>query len=372
MAVCLFLFAAACGMRHSPPPPASLPLPYRSHLVLVPFHVVRDKQVVRTLSPDEVTLLEDGEEREITLFDGGPAGRTKIPQEVLLLFDVGIGTVPFQAPAAQLFQSLLLDPLPGLRLAVYGDDNLFMPFCTPTRDFSQFSKAIARVTQFGKVFPGEQGGEHNASYLGPDGSSGVAAWTDMGPLQGVSNPPPPPGSISLDALAKGKPKRTGRPLHGSAVLAAMKTAASWPGDTTRSVMLFVRGWQGLDWTGGASDGVVELSRQFGITLYPVVLQGEYVPINVDQLGRPGERYRGLLGMVGLGHATGGLAFTPAQITPAAASQMLAAVAGHLRSEYVAGFEVQASSGPPQQHRVEVRLRSEEAGAVTGGVRVVTY
>jgi hypothetical protein len=371
MAACLFLLAAACGPRYSPPAPVSPPAPYQPHLVLLPFHVVRDKQYVRTLSSDEVTLLEDGEEREITIFDGGP--RTKIQQDILLLFDVGIGSVPFQAPAPELFQSLLLDPVPGLRLAVYGDDNLFMPFCSPTRNFAQFSKAIARVTQFGKVFPGESGGEHAVSYNGPDGSSGTANWNSMEPLQGVSNPPPPLGSIPLDPLARGKPKRTGWPRHDAAVVTAMKTAASWTGDTTRSVMLFVRGWQGgVDWAGGASDGVTELSRQIGITLYPVVLQAEDVPADADRLGSMGSPYRGLRGMLGLGQSTGGLAFAPEQITPAAASQMLAAVADRLRSEYVAGFEMPASTGPPRQHRVEVRLRSEGSGVVAGGVRVVTY
>jgi hypothetical protein len=371
MAVCLFLFAAACGTRHAPTAPASLPLPYRPHTLLVPFHVVREKQVVRNLSPDEITLLLDGEQHAITLFDGGPSGRTKIPQDVLLLFDVGIGSPPFQAPPAQMFQSLLLESLPGVRLAVYGDDNLFMPFSTPTRDFSQFSKAIARVTQFGKVFPGPQGAEHRASYMGPDNSSGTAAWVDMGPLEGVSNPPPPSGSMPLDPLANGKPKRTGRPLHAMALIAAMKTAASWPGDSTRSVMLFVRDGQGPDWTAGAFDSVLRTSHQLGVSLYPV-LQGEYVPTDVDPFARPGERDPGLLGMAGLGQATGGLAFTPAQITAAAASQMLAAVADHLRTEYVVGFELPASSGPPREHRVEVRLRSEGAGTVTGGAQVVTF
>jgi hypothetical protein len=39
----------------------------QSQLVLVPFHVIRDQQFVRTLTASDIAILEDGEEREISV-----------------------------------------------------------------------------------------------------------------------------------------------------------------------------------------------------------------------------------------------------------------------------------------------------------------
>jgi hypothetical protein len=332
-------------------------------LVLVPFHVIRNQQLVRTLTASDITILEDGEEREISIFDGGPSGRSKIPQEVLLLFDVAVLTpIPFSAPDVSIFKSSLLDLLASVRLAVYADDNLFMPFCPPTRDYTQFAKAFGLMVQCGRVSP-------DRLIEPPDRSrAAAAASTSQDPVLGVKNIPPPAGSISLDYL--GELKRHGLPRQDLALLAALKTAAAWPGDTTRSVMVFSRG---LQWSHVRVEDVLARARQFGISLYPVSVEASRIPSNVDQMDvYAGRILRGLQALMGLGEATGGRAFAPIAITTDTAREILAGLADRLRAEYVAGFEAPPSSDKPEQHRVEVRLRSEQLGVITGGTRVVMH
>jgi hypothetical protein len=272
--------------------------------------------------------------------------------------------VPFTAPDASIFKASLLDPLANVRLAVYADDNLFMPFCPPTHDYSEFAKAMGLVVQFGKVFP-NMPTERTA-----EGENWGAAWDSLDPIPGVQNSPPPAGSIALDWTAKGKLKRNGSPHNALALVAAMKTAAAWPGDTTRSVMVFSRGMQ---WRGASVEDVLGRARQSGITLYPVSVGASRIPAGVDQMdAHSGVTWRGLQALMRLGEATGGLAFAPTAINPTTTRQTLATLADCLRTEYVAAFEVPPSTGTPGPHRVEVRLRSEELGAITGGTRVVTH
>ena len=80
----------------------------------------------------------------------GGATRT-LPLGILLLFATGGG---FTTPDAELLRTTLLDRLPFARIAVYGFENLLMPFSKPTRDPQQLGKALGTVARF--IAEGEQ------------------------------------------------------------------------------------------------------------------------------------------------------------------------------------------------------------------------
>lgn len=331
-----------------------------SSLVLVPFHVVRDKQFVRTLTAADVILLEDGEPREISLFEGGQTFERTVSLEIVLLFNVGTYTGDRHLLDPLVFRTSLLDELPYARLSVYGFDNLLMPFCPPTRDAAELKKAIEQVVKFSKE-------------AAPPGRRGRSRGH-------VSKPPA--GSIALDpSVQDPNERKQGADCLYRAIIVAAQTAALWPGNATRVILVVsspmaspniaTRGPMNVT---KPEDAAAAVARELGISLYPVLVDDERWLRILEEINPLGavrhEKARDAF--LGLGEATGGLAFAPKSVKLDVMRQIFAGVAEHVRSGYVAGFKPVPSEGQPKQHRVEVRLRSEDLGVVLGGARVVVH
>jgi hypothetical protein len=52
-------------------------------------------------------------------------------------------------------------------------------------------------------------------------------------------------------------------------------------------------------------------------------------------------------------------------------QILEGLVGSLRTEYIIGFSPEPSP-TPGKHKLEVRLRDKQLGAIVGGTRAVTH
>jgi hypothetical protein len=183
----------------------------------------------------------------------------------------------------------------------------------------------------------------------------------------------PRGSISLDSLYPSSLERSGHGCIYAATMAVARTMAAWPGDTTRVIAVFSDGSPGVS-NSAAPEDVVAVANQAGVSVYPVLLadrqiQERMADVSVNA-GRTSDRVHE--SFLAMGEATGGLSFVPQTTGSNFLQEVLAKVAGHIRTEYVAGFRPQPAKGPPRPHLIEVRLRSGELGTVVSGTRVVTY
>jgi hypothetical protein len=70
--------------------------------------------------------------------------------------------------------------------------------------------------------------------------------------------------------------------------------------------------------------------------------------------------------------TGGRSFDPPLIDLGVVRQILAALAGQARYEYVAGFYPEPTPEGPGRHKVEIKLRSKDLGTIRGGSRTIVH
>ena len=337
-----------------------------STLVLIPFHVSRDKEVVRNLTAADVSVWEDGQPRDFKLYEATPA------PTILFLFDVGWGTEALMVPEAALLKAALLDRLPEARIAVYGYDNLLMPFCLPTRDIRELDRALNGVLQFGRESPRAI----------PWPSPRAAAAHSSRQYYSLA----PEGSIPIDRPGEQMPAvRLGNSLHYPAINAATRAMAEWPGDGPRAILIFSSGrfygqafWldmsERLNYSPKPEDAAAA-ALQVGISLFPFVVEehshidtmAKVNPLWSEEVRRQHDVLRQL------GEATGGLAFTVSpEATIGATRQNFVDVAEYLATRYVAAFQPVVTGAGPRRHRVEVRLRSEEVGNLQGGFRLVVH
>jgi hypothetical protein len=120
--------------------------------------------------------------------------------------------------------------------------------------------------------------------------------------------------------------------------------SAWPGDDARA------------------DEAEHVARETGTTIFPVMLD--------KQGGTPMGAAESVHDFLGLAPATGGRefkAFMGIDVLPS----ILKAVAGEVRSGYIAGFYVPASGGK-KRHQIEVVLRAKDRGRLYGGSRTIVY
>jgi hypothetical protein len=206
-----------------------------------------------------------------------------------------------------------------------------------------------------------------ASLAREDGAHFAA---DLNNPRGI--PGPPRGSVPLNQWYPAILKRRGEGCIFAATMAVARTAARWPGDAFRSIVVLSDGQ--VDFCGAAPEQVVEVARQEGVSVYPVLVRNsQYLQREADldpHAAQVGSRMRE--GFLSLGEATGGLSFAPEVVDLEFTRQLLARVAEHVRTGYVAAFRPEPTRGRPKSHLVEVRLRPEGLGTVTGGIRIVVH
>ncbi|MBS1855371.1 MAG: VWA domain-containing protein [Acidobacteria bacterium] len=317
-----------------------------SQLATVRFHVVRNRQYVTSLKPSDVVLLEDGAPRSFTLFENAAAAPRTLPVETTLLFDTS-GSVLHEGLLDPLvFKQALIDGLPGVSLAVYGFTDRLVRFTPPTRDYEALRGAFASLPA------------HHA------------------------------GDIIKLALP---PKRGADPRGATwlyeAVAAAARDAASGPMEATRLMLVFSDGFPSTD---TRPDDIAVPLRDTGVAIYPVVLGHWQLAeqINAEQerltershrdempsskrLDSLNEKAHQIAEFKQLADLTGGQSFDPREITLDVLKQVLAFMAGQVRSEYVIGFAPEVSA-TPRRHKLEVRLREKDTGRLLGGTRTLVH
>ena len=305
----------------------------------IPFHVERNNQLVTDVGTGELVLLEDGRERDFVAV----ASRT-LPIELFLLFDTGLNIAKSYDPVV--FKMKALERLPIAGIAVYGFENLLMPFCPPARDPRELAGAFARVGKFMKENQDKDFTAFRRSL-------------------------PPPGSVAIaESILYGKTdsKRDGSTALYAAIRAAAQVASAWPGDARRALVVLGRSEMGT--RAIRPETLVAVLRQFGIPLYPVAVHVWAPEVNHHLPSGLFESSSRTL--MEIAQATGGLGVTPERITPAVLEKILTMVTERLRYGYVAVFRPSPSDAAPVSHHLEVRLRPGQTGKLTGGVWDLVY
>lgn len=323
-----------------------------SSLATVRFHVLKSNRYVDTITPKDILLTEDGEQRKISFFEGGRMSKQRsVPIELTLLFDISGSVTEEGLLDFVTYKTALLDGLPGVTLAVYGFDASLKRFCRPTRDPAVLTEAFRRIQNY------------------------------------KTGAKPRPEVIKLSLPPKRKSRNGGTWIYESA-LAAAKDAASTPGDATRIILMFSDGFATTD--AKPKDVTGEIS-DLGVTIYPVALGHQKILERIKHVMETGYNKQGIMNdgaktrlfqleqqqneileYASLGELTGGRSFDPPMMNLMMIRTILGAMAGAVRFEYVIGFQPQAGEDKPRKHKLAVKLASKELGKVTGGTRVVVH
>jgi VWFA-related protein len=312
-------------------------------LALVRFHAAKGGRYVLDLKPDDVVLLEDGQPRPFTVFEGGASRIHSVPVDLALVFDTSGSVVDQGLLDPVVFKSGLLDGVPNARLAVYGFTDKLRRFCPPTRDFEALRIALD-------------------------------ALGTRKPVGAVT--------IPLELPPKRKADENGASWIYEAVMGAARDLAAQPGNATRLVVIFS---DGLSSTTSAPEDAARVCEDLGIPVYPILLGhwklGEKIrAAQANQ--RPGRELSAaarrlnsteeeMQEFASLGRLTGGGAFDPPAMGSGVLKQIVSGLAARVGSAYVVGF-TPTSDGPPKRHRIEVRLKQKSLGQVVGGKRVITH
>jgi VWFA-related protein len=325
----LFLFAALplCAQ----PPEATFRTETR--LALVRFHAVQKNRYIDNLKPDDIQLLEDGVAQKIAVFEGPGTGRSAVPVEVILLFDVSMSVMDENLLDPFILKETVLDGIGGnVGISMYAFAQRMQRFNGPTRDVATLKQSMEQIRQFAHL---------------------------------------------------------GTRLYEAIVFAA-RDAAKAGGNVTRLMIIFS---DGEPTTKMKPDEAVKAVNAEGIQLYPVVLGHERLKQRMNRGAgagmppgkgnpNPGAQNPGqwraqdleqeMLEFASIGEATGGRSFDPPVVSSTVLRTILAGVVQKVRAEYVVGF-VPGEPGENQRaHKVQVKMIAKDKGKLQGGARSVVH
>jgi len=363
-------------------PPESAPLFHsNSELVVLPFHVVRDKSYVPDLRRDDVVLLEDGKPRPFSVFES-PAARHRSPLDLVLLFDTTTFDLPRPGDITVTWGPSGDPPpaVPGQKVGpfrTYWDRDATYEFAHDWTD--TMSRAILKLT----------GADIRISVYRFDHQqlqrlcrSTSAPETLSRALRRLPEQIPATEAIPLTTLLPGREAfKDGWPSRSmEAMLATLQDSTPAP-DAIRMLAVFSEGRSATVLKEkGFSKPPVDIAAQstaLGIPLYPVVLNSQKYdqdPLRIlpHTINGPGRLPIYVLYFEGLAEMTGGRVFHPSILTADTVTRLLEALRKDGLSQYVAGFVPSPSSGQPRKHKLEVRLKSNTSAKLTGGKKITSY
>jgi hypothetical protein len=326
----------------------------QTRLVLVSFHVIRDKSYVPDLKASDIVLLEDGHPRDFTIFDS-PGGQGKMPLELVLLFDTHHAIPHFWDPAAVftfvpkwndgLSTRILKDQQADIRISVYHTRgrHLFR-LTTGTADPHRVTTAFGTLLK--PMLLKTQSADDIIPLSLPQRRNSVG-----------------PGPFTDDYVTSYFVSSESRGWPMEAAIGAMNDVTA-AGD--RVARLFAMFSEGIGATTTVPQDVGEHALDLGIPLYPVVtnyrnhINGTY-PRNLFRLHE----------FADLATLTGGRKFECPIVDAESLARILEDIRNHGLSQFVVGF-VPQSNESPREHSLEIRLASQASGKLEGGKRRAVY
>jgi hypothetical protein len=276
------------------------------------------------LRAEDIEILDNGIPQRLAVLKRAGTEETKLPTDVILLFDCGKCFRPYINPRDINLNLHLLDELQNVRISVYGFSDSAYRLIRPTRDVAQLTAAMANLSRIPNI-----------------------------------------QSIVPDAIVQ-----------------TIQDAMTIPGSQPRMMVVFTGAAcdcrtppqrPRYDYA-----QVVGLAMEHDIELFSVLVQPPppALPPSFpatrgapDPLSMPRSVYPTSLG---IGEATGGKDFSGYAVSEEVLQEVFRYVRSQVKSEYVAGFYRGApSSAGGASHRIEVRLKSN-IGEISGGVRAAVY
>jgi hypothetical protein len=306
-------------------------------LATVGFHVIRGKDYVIDLKPEDVFLMEDGELRPIVLFEGGASKVRTTTVDIALLFDTSGSVVEEGLLDTELWKSTLIDSLPGASLAVYGFDAKLSRFCLPTRDTQLLTSAFNSLLKTNRHRPMLR-----------------------------------PIDIPISLPPKRKSNQGGTWIYES-VIGAVGDMVKWQDKSTRLIIIFS---DGFNTTTSIPEDAANVAREAGIGVYPVALGHWKLVAKIEQAqqqvnanpSRPIE----IVNFASMGELTGGRSFDPVMMSSDSMRRILNGMVGLVLSEYTVGFAPDPPGETPAKHKITVKLASKGTGKLTGGTRTIVH
>lgn len=352
----VFLLAlAVCPGQQAPQEPPSVTFHSQTRLVLLSFHVTHGKDYVTDLKPANVVLLEDGKQRDFTIFDS-PATQGRMPLELVLLFDTNPKIEYFWDPTdvfrfipqwdEGMSQAILKKEDADLRISVYRCAGRRLYRLSPaTTDGRQLLSAFRRLLTPKLLVPGPD------STVIPLTLPVRRDQVDAGPFTNdyVTSP-----FISAESR--------GWPLE--AAIGVLNDVATAQDKVARMLVMFS---EGIGATTTIPEDVGNQALDLGIPIYPIATNYK----NHIQAGFPRNLFR-MRQFEALAKMTGGRSLEYREIDAVALRKILETVKSDGLSQYVVGFVPSSESGTPREHRLEIKLASKSSGALEGGMRRAAY
>ncbi|MCP5116512.1 MAG: VWA domain-containing protein [bacterium] len=353
--------AAGANPEQAPPEDPGFVIRTETQLVLVSFHVVRKGQFVENLQKEDVRLLENGKPREIAIFEGptGSEGENResegeqqqqrtIPVEIILLLDVSLSVMNKDLLDAVAIKETFFDQLgDNVSVSVYA-----------------FARRLQRLTE-------------------PTNRPARLEWALM-------------QAYGLAGL--------GTRLYKS-IIDTCRDAAKSEKQATRLMVVFSDGFSTAKVT---PKQAVAAARQYGITLYPVILghdrvvkrgslgasRGQPNPRSRNPWGRQrlpgtGDPARGginqqqrqsqarnqeslMADFADVGDQTGGRSFDPVTVNSLMVRAILSTVVAEVKNEYVVGYYPTGEGKKNKPRKVEIKFAksTKTKGKIYGGRRLL--
>ncbi len=343
------LLATSAAAQQEPP---AVTFSAQTRLVLLSFHVRQGKNFVPGLSAGDVTLLEDGKQRQFTIFDSA-ATEGRMPLELVLLFDVN--------PAIPYFW----DPADVFRFIPRWDEGM-------ARQLLEKQDADVRINVYTTA------GQKLYRLTGATTDAGVVTRNFRGLLNpsfvietGADIPitlPPKRDSVGHGPFTQDyqtsyfvSNEHRGWPME--AAIGVLNDVAAAQDKVSRVMVMFS---EGIGATTTVPEDIGVHALDLGIPIYPVATNYQ----NHIQSSYPRNLWR-MHQFEDLGKLTGGRSVEYASIDAALLSKILDSFKADALAQYVIGFAPD-SNASPKRHNLEVRVAKKSSGAVEGGKRRAVY
>ncbi len=342
---------AALLARQTPPEPVTFHS--ETQLVMLPFYVTQKSTHVTNLKSTDFVLLEDGKQREFTIFDR-PETQTRIPVEIVLLFDTNPKIDYFWDPkdvfrfvpqwTDEMSKAVIDSTAADIRISVYHcSGQMLYRITSGTKDPHEVGNALRRVLTRESVEPDSV----PIPLSLPTSRRGV-----------------PPGSgFTSDFVTSYFYSAESRGWPMEAGIGVVKDFAS----SEKVSRLFVMFSEGIGATTTVPEDLGNHALDLGIPVYPIVTNYQ----NHISDAWPRNFFR-MHEFASLGKTTGGQSVEHTTIDASALIRILQAVKSDALSQCVVGFVPESGAGKPKEHKLEIRLASKSTGTVEGGMRRATY
>ncbi|HUG52521.1 MAG TPA: VWA domain-containing protein [Vicinamibacteria bacterium] len=313
----LALASAPLSAQAPSEPPREVPtFGTGTELVYVRFHVEKKGRYLRSVTRDQIRVLEDGQPQEIVLLETPATRERTVPPEVTLALDVSSSVMEEGLLDEALVKEVLFATLGDqarVGLCAFGGE-LRCP-TPPTRDPETLLEGLREAIRFGH-----------------------------------------------------ETRHRGTRLYAS--LADISRKAAEGEKSQRAVIVFS---DGLDTEGGKMDDAVEAAQAADVRVYTVALSQAFMA--TARGARPfGMANRTMydykkLEFGQMAEETGGRGYEPATLDPKSLSKVLTNIATEISTENVVGYQ---PKGAPtgRKHKVKVELVDKSIGRIDDGERTL--